>query len=109
MGIFNRFLNKQRINISKERYPQDTKQTFMHREQIIIKLEDLLNRVMAVKYDNKLNTEEKFAIVWSSLGVIQKISSEMLDSDKIFKEDEFDDIKQELKELFNKEKPNYVG
>lgn len=109
MNIFKKLFNKKTIiNISRFKHPQDTKRTYMHREQILIKLEVLLDRVMEVKYDRKLSTEEKFAIVWSSLITIQKISGEILESDKVFKEDEFEKIKKEIRSMVD-EKPNYVG
>ena len=100
--------SNKKIHITAEPHPKDTENIMYHRVEINRKLEDLLNRTMSVKNDNRLTVEEKYALIISTFMSIKKITDEMLESETLFPEKEYKKLRKEIKKEMNN-RPSYIG
>lgn len=108
LGIFKR---RKVIKLKSEDRPEDSKHMLRHKNKILGEMEDLLTTIVKVKKDNRLSSDEKYAVIMSSLISLNKVTIEVINSDKLFKEKEFDEIKDKLEKMYSymDDKPSYTG
>ena len=90
--------------------PNETPKMLEKRTIVTKKVEDLLGTIDDIRLEKDMTPQEKYAIMMASLYIMNKISSELLNSQAFFENDkQFKNINRELDEELKKNIPNYIG